>query len=153
MDIYWGLYQTKFGPCIIGVYNGHVCWLSFEQGLDNLHAGFPGSRLIQRQDLVLCQRIFNNQPVPIYLEGTEFQKLVWTGCYHIPRGKIITYGDLASFIGRPNSYRAVGTALGANKIAYIIPCHRVVPSSRMIGNYRWGQQVKRAILEDDSQTS
>lgn len=84
------------------------------------------------------------------LEGTDFQKLVWRTLLKIPSGSKISYGEIAERIGRPGASRAVGAAVGANPIALLIPCHRVVYSSGGVGNYRWGSGRKRALLEIES---
>lgn len=84
------------------------------------------------------------------LEGTDFQKLVWRTLLEVPSGSKISYGEIAERIGRPGASRAVGAAVGANPIALLIPCHRVVYSSGGTGNYRWGSDRKRALLEIES---
>ncbi len=81
------------------------------------------------------------------LRGTEFQKSVWQALLKIPKGKLVTYGDVANDIDRPKAYRAVGTAVGENPLSLIIPCHRVVQASGALGNYGWGLPVKEKLLE------
>ena len=80
-------------------------------------------------------------------EGTDFQKQVWRALLEIPPCTTISYGAIATQVGRPKAYRAVGSAVGANPIALLIPCHRVVPASGGTGNYRWGSERKRALLK------
>jgi O-6-methylguanine DNA methyltransferase len=80
-------------------------------------------------------------------EGTGFQKQVWRALLEIPSGAKVSYGTIAAQIGRPKACRAVGSAVGANPIALLIPCHRVVPASGGTGNYRWGSDRKQALLE------
>ena len=79
--------------------------------------------------------------------GTDFQRQVWRELLEIPTGQRVGYGTIASRIGRPTASRAVGSAVGANPISLLIPCHRVVPASGGIGNYRWNPDRKRALLE------
>lgn len=80
-------------------------------------------------------------------EGTDFQKTVWRALLDIPTGSTTSYGAIAQKIGRPKAFRAVGSAIGANPISLLIPCHRVVPATGGIGNYRWGSDRKQALLE------
>ena len=90
---------------------------------------------------------------PLDLQGTEFQKLVWSAIVKIPVGTTMTYQQLAISIGRKSSVRAVASACGANPVAIVIPCHRVLRSDGGLGGYRWGLQRKKALLalEDQSQ--
>ena len=83
-------------------------------------------------------------------DGTDFQKLVWRTLLEIPPGSKVSYSAIATSIGRPKACRAVGSAVGANPIALLIPCHRVVPASGGTGNYRWGADRKRVLLEIES---
>jgi O-6-methylguanine DNA methyltransferase len=82
---------------------------------------------------------------PVALLGTPFQVLVWKGLMQIPYGQVITYSDLANRIGKPNSARAVGNAVGANPIPIIVPCHRVISSSGL-GGYSSGIEIKKKLL-------
>lgn len=87
--------------------------------------------------------------IPVELSGTEFQEAVWRELARIPRGEVVTYGELAHRIGRPGASRAVGAACGANPVALIVPCHRVVGSGDGLGGYRWGVARKARILRDE----
>lgn len=80
-------------------------------------------------------------------KGTDFQQSVWRALLEIPFGKLLNYKEIATHIGQPGASRAVGTAIAANPIALLIPCHRVVPASGGAGNYRWGSDRKLALLE------
>lgn len=82
--------------------------------------------------------------------GTEFQKSVWRALLEIPYGGRSSYGRIAAELGRPKASRAVGSAVGANPIAWLLPCHRVLPRSGEVGHYRWGAERKRALLEAES---
>lgn len=87
------------------------------------------------------------EKVKLHLNGTAFQLKVWKALLAIPVGQLTTYGELASKIGKPKAARAVGTAIGKNPMAYMVPCHRVVQSDGGLGGYRWGKKRKRKIIE------
>ncbi|MES2605210.1 MAG: methylated-DNA--[protein]-cysteine S-methyltransferase [Pseudomonadota bacterium] len=85
------------------------------------------------------------QPLPLHISGTNFQLAVWRALLRIPSGSAVSYGDIAMQIDAPKAVRAVGTAVGANPVALLIPCHRVIQQSGALGGYRWGLQRKVAI--------
>ena len=89
-------------------------------------------------------------PFKLEIRGTAFQKLVWQHLMRIPAGTTVSYRELAKRMGRPTSVRAVATACGANRIAVLIPCHRVLRSDGGLGGYRWGVERKRRLLERES---
>jgi AraC family transcriptional regulator of adaptative response/methylated-DNA-[protein]-cysteine methyltransferase len=80
------------------------------------------------------------------VRGTPFQLRVWRALIRIPAGCVVSYGQLAEAVGNPGAARAVGTAVGANPLAYLIPCHRVIRETWVIGQYRWGHERKRVML-------
>ena len=88
----------------------------------------------------------NPTPISLFVTGTNFQLKVWEALLNIPRGAVTTYEQIAAQIGHPGALRAVGTAVGHNSIAYIIPCHRVIRKMGEFGNYRWGTARKKALL-------
>ena len=87
--------------------------------------------------------------LPLELQGTAFQQRVWRELQRIPRGETITYAELAARIGSPNAVRAVGTACGANPVAMVVPCHRVVRADGSLGGYAWGLERKACLLRDE----
>jgi AraC family transcriptional regulator of adaptative response/methylated-DNA-[protein]-cysteine methyltransferase len=87
-----------------------------------------------------------NKPITLLLRGTNFQIKVWEALLKIPSGKMVSYDQIAATIGQPNASRAVGTAIGSNRLGYIIPCHRVIQKMGGFGGYRWGIQRKKTIL-------
>lgn len=89
----------------------------------------------------------DKQWAKLSLQGTDFQKQVWRALLEIPLGSQVSYNTIATRIGRPKANRAVGSAVGANPIALLVPCHRVVPASGGTGNYRWGSERKQSLLE------
>ena len=84
--------------------------------------------------------------IKLHLKGTDFQLKVWEALLTIPMGKLTTYGGIAQQIAKPNASRAVGTAIGRNPVAFLIPCHRVIQTSGNIGGYMWGNTRKSAII-------
>jgi AraC family transcriptional regulator of adaptative response/methylated-DNA-[protein]-cysteine methyltransferase len=125
LEIAYGLHRSPFGDCLLALTERGLCGLSF---IDEASG---------EQD---------RSPVPLLLKGTNFQIKVWEALLRIPPGAVTSYQRLAANIGNPAASRAVGAAVGANPIAYIIPCHRVILSSGAFGNYRYGALRKKAIL-------
>lgn len=97
--------------------------------------------------------VFTDDRGVLPVAGTEFQRMVWGALMCIPLGALATYGDVAKAIGRPQSVRAVANAIAANKVAVVIPCHRVVPASGGTGNYRWGADRKSELIISEIQST
>ena len=122
--------------------------------LSGLEASFPNAEIHSDSDAAARwrDRIFDRPategaaPLPILLLGTNFQLKVWEALLTVPSGGLCSYSDLASAMGRPTATRAVASAVAANHIAYLIPCHRVIRSMGAFGQYRWGAARKRAIV-------
>ena len=103
--------------------------------------------LVQQNALFIFQNDWSNLPdIKLHLKGTDFQLKVWETLLKIPMGELSTYGDIAKKIQNPNASRAVGTAIGSNPVAFLIPCHRVIQSSGNFGGYMWGNTRKTAII-------
>lgn len=150
----YGFATTRFGMCCIAFDGTIVYALLFPQTTSeaeiDLKSRFPKTRLHPEDSLAgkLIEEIFEKNKIPeIQALGTDFQQSVWKALLEIPTGCTTTYAKIASAIGRPKSVRAVGTAIGANPIAYLIPCHRVIRSNGGLGGYRWGLDCKRKMLE------
>ena len=88
----------------------------------------------------------HGKPLNVHLRGTNFQLKVWEALLQVPLGAVTTYSGIAARIGKPNALRAVGTAVGHNPIAVLIPCHRVIRKVGEFGNYRYGELRKKALL-------
>uniref|UniRef100_UPI0035947B0E methylated-DNA--[protein]-cysteine S-methyltransferase n=1 Tax=Persicitalea sp. TaxID=3100273 RepID=UPI0035947B0E len=88
----------------------------------------------------------STKQLPVLLRGTNFQIKVWEALLRIPAGRLVSYDDVARSIGQPTASRAVGTAIGSNRLAYLIPCHRVLQKSGGLGGYRWGTARKQAMM-------
>ena len=158
LTIRYGLHATPFGECLIGLTERGICHLSFVQdtegdAIDNLVSEWQHAVMIEDYDATapLVEPIFDisrssDQPLHVHLRGTNFQIKVWEALLRIPVGHVSTYGQIASQIGQPAASRAVGSAVGHNPIAVLIPCHRVIRSLGEFGNYRYGATRKKALL-------
>lgn len=146
-----------FGNLIIASTTKGVCHMAFynneEQSLSELKSRFPNAALVQNFDLLQRNAldIFKMDwkqiaKIKLHLRGTDFQIKVWQTLLTIPMGELSTYGKIAESIGNPKASRAVGTAIGSNPVAYLIPCHRVIQSTGLFGGYMWGSTRKTAII-------
>ena len=162
VTIRYGLHPTPFGKCLIGVTEHGVCHLSFIQtsegnAVDALVNDWKEAEMIEdhKATAPLVKPIFDlsqrgNDPLRLHLRGTNFQLKVWEALLNIPVGAVTTYEGIASMIGSPSAMRAVGTAVGHNPIAVLIPCHRVIRKVGEFGNYRYGAPRKMALLARES---
>lgn len=157
LTIRYGIHPTPFGKCLIATTERGICHLGFVEGgegtsIDHLADHWKQAVMIEdyRATAPLVTRIFSSgmpdTPLKLHLRGTNFQIKVWEALLNIPAGAVTTYEHIAAQIGRPNAVRAVGTAVGDNPIAYLIPCHRVIRKSGEFGNYMYGSARKKAIL-------
>ena len=164
LTIHYGLHLTPFGKCLIATTERGICHLGFVQtgegkAIDNLVADWDQAKMIEdyKTTAPLVARIFSDrepdsafnkqdQRISLHLRGTNFQIKVWEALLNIPTGSVTTYEQIAAQIGNPNALRAVGTAVGHNPIAVLIPCHRVIRKSGEFGNYRYGPARKKALL-------
>jgi AraC family transcriptional regulator of adaptative response/methylated-DNA-[protein]-cysteine methyltransferase len=150
-ELHFGFSQSSFGRCVILMAGENVLGLHFtrseEEGIGFLSATWSVLKLIHSDEAGrLIPRIFEDPAsVPLIAIGTPFQLTVWEFLRSIPKGTTLTYGEVARAIGRPKAARAVGRAVGANNIAVLIPCHRVVSRGKLTG-YRWGLDRKKALL-------
>jgi len=158
VEIVHGEADSPFGRAFIATTPRGLCAVSFvdhetgDDALDCLANRWPGA-VLRQDDAVageLADRIFRRAPDPtqsltVAVQGTNFQIAVWRALLRIPAGNLVSYGDIAAAIGRPAAVRAVGTAVGANPCAFVIPCHRVIRESGALGGYRWGLTRKHAI--------
>ncbi len=159
--IRYAFLNGPLGRVLIGATDKGVCWMSFaEEGGDEVHLAemthdWDAAKFVQDKDYVapLAAQAFAfalnrklDEPLRLHVRGTNFQLKVWEALLKIPYGARCTYGDIASGIGQPKANRAVGAAVGANLISVLIPCHRVILSSGVIHNYRWGVARKKAVL-------
>jgi AraC family transcriptional regulator, regulatory protein of adaptative response / methylated-DNA-[protein]-cysteine methyltransferase len=158
LTIFWGWFDSPFGPALVMGTERGLCGIGFaaEAGIDHTFADllsrWPNATFIEdpTQLRPLADAAFGNNPTQIHLIGAPFQIKVWEALLNIPTGHVTTYGTLAAAIGHTNASRAVGTAVGRNPIAFLIPCHRVLRKSGQLGGYHWGLPVKRAMLAWES---
>jgi AraC family transcriptional regulator of adaptative response/methylated-DNA-[protein]-cysteine methyltransferase len=158
LSIRFGFAATPLGEILAGVTPRGVCHLRFvETGARTaaevaLRREWPRASLRRDDGVVigLGRRLFDRlaepQPLSVLLKGTNYQVKVWEALLQVPAGAVISYGNLAVMAGHPGAHRAVGSAMAQNRIAVLIPCHRVIRESGDIGQYRWGTERKCALL-------
>lgn len=149
--------ENCFGKMLLASTYKGVCFLAFGENiakpLNELKELFPNARFDEKTDdfQQSVLNFFNEdwkepQKIMLHLKGTDFQIKVWETLLKIPQGELATYGDIAKNIHNPKANRAVGTAVGSNPVSYIIPCHRVIRSTGMLGEYHWGRERKKAMI-------
>jgi AraC family transcriptional regulator of adaptative response/methylated-DNA-[protein]-cysteine methyltransferase len=163
LTIHHGTHATPFGICLLATTKRGVCGLSFlnntadaDAALNELRAKWTAATWVHDETTTRPQAdaIFAApastrapaKPIPLLLAGTNFQIQVWRALLSIPSGSVATYEAVARSIGRPKASRAVGSAVGRNTLAYLIPCHRVIKKTGVFGEYRWGSTRKQALL-------
>ena len=173
IHINYGFHETPFGMALIGVTDRGVCWLSFiatdedpRIELEKMKEHWYNSVFHQDQQLTesFIAKIFSS-PLPLspgrgvsasggrgegrihlFVKGTNFQIKVWEALLKLPLGSVTTYKDIAGNIQNPQAMQAVGSAVGSNHIAYLIPCHRVIRKDGVLGEYRWSSTRKKSII-------
>jgi len=164
LRINYALDYTPFGRVIVASTARGVCELAFvdvqADAVAALQQRFPRAELRHRRDLYQSQAlaIFRDDwsqldEIRLHLRASPFQLKVWQSLLTIPYGRLATYGAVAASIGQPTASRAVGTAVGQNPVAYLIPCHRVIRASGALGGYRWRPARKAAIVGREAATS
>lgn len=155
--IRYGAHDSPFGPCLLMQTERGICGLAFLDGDDprstlaDMATRWPRARFVEDREAGtgLAARVFAPGPgetLTVHLHGTPFQIQVWEALLRIPSGAVTSYQAIAGHMARPHASRAVGTAVGANPIAYLIPCHRVLRKSGALGGYRWGLGRKLGML-------
>jgi AraC family transcriptional regulator, regulatory protein of adaptative response / methylated-DNA-[protein]-cysteine methyltransferase len=159
LDIFFGIHSTPFGRAFIAVTARGICQLIFidkqtkQQLVHHLIQTWPLAGCIEdvQQTAEIIGQLFllepsNDKPLSLWVKGTNFQINVWRALLNIPEGNLQSYKNIAQQIGKPKATRAVGTAIGANPVAFLIPCHRVIKQSGELGGYRWGITRKQAMI-------
>ena len=158
LTIEYGKHDTPFGDVFIATTPRGICNLAFleHEGMDehlaDLYKKWPHAEIYENHDrtLVVIEAMFGKEmkldrPLSLHVSGTNFQTSVWKALVQIPPGTVASYSQVANAIGHPRSARAVGLAAGANPVAFLIPCHRVIQQSGKLGGYHWGETRKHAI--------
>lgn len=154
LSIFYSFSESPFGNILLASTSKGICHISFAEDNNDallvLKNHFPNADFILKKDNFqqTALEIFTGKPVEIklHLKGTDFQLKVWEALLKIPMGQLSTYGNIASQINSPNASRAVGSAIGNNPVAFLIPCHRVIQASGQLGGYMWGTTRKSAII-------
>ena len=158
VEIRYGWAPTPFGEALVGLTARGICKLAFVAGEgrralhEELAAEWPLATLHRDDDAAIAaaRRVFQatrpSDPVHVWVKGSNFQIKVWEALLRISPGELVSYGDIARAIGAPRAARAVGTAIGANPVAVLIPCHRVIRANGDLGDYRWGIERKATLI-------
>ena len=157
MELKYGSFETEYG----------LCWMLFDEcnlyalqffgddieATNSFKSLFSGVNYVE--DNVLAEKLGaellrGEISLNLMPQGSPFQKLVWDALLQIPRGATVCYTDIATIIGKPKAVRAVANAIGANPIAILIPCHRIIRSDGQLGGYRWGLAMKKQLLIEEA---
>jgi AraC family transcriptional regulator of adaptative response/methylated-DNA-[protein]-cysteine methyltransferase len=158
LAIDYAVQGTPFGNIFIAITPRGICNLAFlehdevDEHLAGLHRKWPHAQLHENhgRTLTVVEAMFDkktklDRPLSLHVSGTNFQTSVWKALLQIPPGKVASYSHVANALGRPRSARAVGHAVGANPVAFLIPCHRVIHQNGDLGGYHWGETRRHAI--------
>lgn len=156
--IQWGLAETPLGLALLAQTPHGLCRLEFGARAQLLSAGFArlkaqwgGASFTRNDDAQqrLSEQIWRGERAPLHVRGTNFQIQVWQALLRIPSGQLASYGAIAASLGKPQANRAVGTAVGSNPVSVLIPCHRVLRESGLLGGYAWGLPRKMQLLTNE----
>lgn len=157
LAINYSFAESPFGNILVASTPKGICHIAFaddeEKALNALREKFPNAAYKQMVDLSQQNALYifthdwnKLNQIKLHLRGTEFQLKVWETLLKIPIGQLTTYGNIAKQIHQPNASRAVGTAIGDNPVAFLIPCHRIIQSTGAFGGYHWGTIRKTAMI-------
>ena len=157
LSLRYGTAKSPFGPCLLAWTGQGICLLHFLDGpatqADLILKHLWPQAMVQHNQSeanTIAASIFSvhgpSKPPALILSGTPFQLKAWRALLEIPFGETRSYGQLADAMGNPSAARAAGTAIGANLLAYLVPCHRIIRETGQTGQYRWGAQRKAMIL-------
>ena len=158
LAIQYSYFDCFFGKALIASTDKGICYLAFDDdektALDELKQLYPNvvctksTNNMQQNALEVFDRAGSKpSSIVLHVKGTDFQLNVWEKLLNIPMGKLTTYGSIANRLNNPKACRAVGSAVGANPVSFLIPCHRVVQSTGKYGQYHWGADRKKAMIE------
>lgn len=157
LSIHYSFAATPFGDVLVASTPKGICSMAFadnrQKALDDLRQEFPRAQYEERTDAMQqsAVAIFSHDwkklpQVKLHLKGTDFQIKVWETLLSIPWGGLSSYRTVACRVAHPHAARAVGTAIGSNPVAFLIPCHRVIKANGVFGHYRWGEARKTALI-------
>ena len=158
VTIRWGVIETSLGAMLVAATDKGVCRLSFNEGEADLRRRFPRAELVAgdadfaallKMVVSFVEAPYQSVNIPLDVKGTAFQEAVWRELQRIPMGETRSYAQLAAAVGNPGAVRAAGSANGANNVAVLIPCHRVIRSDGSLGGYAYGIEIKRRLLEKE----
>ena len=152
----WARHESPFGTAVVMATERGLAGLAFDDeetgrdGFADLARRWPGAEFVEDAETTapLARAAFARTPerLRVVLIGTDFQVRVWEALLRVPRGRATTYGAIAREVGSPRASRAVGAAVGANPVSFVVPCHRAVGSDGRLTGYHWGLTRKRAML-------
>jgi AraC family transcriptional regulator, regulatory protein of adaptative response / methylated-DNA-[protein]-cysteine methyltransferase len=157
LSINYSFAESPFGNILVASTPKGICYMAFaddaQKALQDLHAQFPNAVYTQMVDLIQQNALYifthdwhQLDQIKLHLKGTAFQLKVWETLLKIPMGGLSTYKTIAAKINNANAMRAVGSAIGHNPVAFIIPCHRVIQSGGAVGGYHWNPERKTAMI-------
>ncbi|MEK6492539.1 methylated-DNA--[protein]-cysteine S-methyltransferase [Myroides odoratimimus] len=156
LEIAYSYWDTLFGQVVVASTSKGICHIAFtsehSDGLERIHADFSNAVLVEERKVIhqtvidILNREGDLTQVKLHLKGTPFQLKVWEALLQIPEGQLTTYGGLADRLNNAGASRAVGTAIGRNPVAVLIPCHRVIQQTGLLGGYMWGAEKKQLIV-------
>lgn len=155
VTIRWAVVETTLGQMLVAATDRGVCRLSFAEGPEALARRFPNAELVEGGEafaalladvVAAVERPAQSRTIPLDVQGTAFQEAVWQALQRIPAGETRSYAQIAAEVGSPAAVRAAGSANGANNVAVLIPCHRVVRTDGSLGGYAYGLDIKRELL-------
>ena len=155
VTIRWAAVRTTLGQMLVAATDKGICRLSFDEGVEALARRFPHAELVEGGDafegllkevVMAVEQPGHSRAIPLDVQGTAFQQAVWQELQRIPQGETRSYAQIAAAVGKPGAVRATGSANGANNVAVLIPCHRVVRTDGTLGGYAYGLDIKRELL-------
>lgn len=154
VQITYGFGQTPFGEALIAFTDKGICYLGFiddnkNEIFNRFNELWENANLVfdEKEAALYLENIFvKNKKYPLLVKGTNLQINIWKALLNLPNGIVATYSDIANFIDKPKSVRAVASAIGKNHIGYLIPCHRVIAKSGAMSGYRWGIERKKILI-------
>lgn len=157
LQLNYSFAESPFGQLIIASTTKGICYMAFaeneQMAFEELRKNFPNAQYRQLLDMIQQNALYiftqdwqRLSKIKLHLKGSPFQLKVWETLIKIPMGNLSTYGAIAGSINNPRASRAVGTAIGSNPVAFLIPCHRVIRANGELGGYHWGMTRKTAML-------